>query len=113
MKIFITTLGILILSFFINEPRISSQRIIIDGRVVSTFSNVEMLARDLVSRIKLAHCQVTMLTIQDEIAQYNNDIVNDSIIAHNLLKSRSWIELQESLNLLNCATDSTTCEDNK
>lgn len=71
MKIFISTVGILLLSFFLSETKTSSQDIIIEDYTIHTYSESEMLLRYLTSRVKLAHCEVLLISLKQDIDNAN------------------------------------------
>lgn len=74
MKLFIMTMGILTLSFFLTDGRSSSQGVVLNDRMMYTYTENEMLLHYLVSRIKLSRCEVLLLGINQDLDLAQRDI---------------------------------------
>ena len=94
MKLFITTVGILVLSFFLTDGKSSSQGVVINDRIVNTYTESEILLHHLVSRIKLSRCEVLLLSINQDLEMAQRDDVEPI--------SLSFSEMLHNLDSLDC-----------
>lgn len=93
MKTFISTISILILSFFASNSNSSSQGVTIGLYTISTYDQTEMLIRYFLSRVNLTHNEVHLLSLNNDIEECKlllekqkiihptrlSDIINDSL----------------------------------